>query len=117
MDVVHGGHFLTPLLVRIMKLPERGANIPVVLRVTNEQQTARPHRPDDGVASSDRGDHPRTRQFALDGGLVEQSGPGRVDFSLQADSHGSLHYSDVACFSRCWLISQSSAGAGFGSRQ
>jgi hypothetical protein len=97
MDVVHGDHLLTPFLVRIMKLPERGANLPVVLHVTNEKHTGRPARRtmvwrrQIGATILD------TRQFARDGRLVEQSGPGSVEFALQSDNRGSLHYSDVAC--------------------
>lgn len=32
MDVVHGNHFLTPLLIRVMKPPASRTNLPVVLR-------------------------------------------------------------------------------------
>ena len=96
MDVVHGDRLLTPLLIRIMKLPARGTNLPVVLHVMTEpvNQLAQPTmvwRRQIGTTVLD------TRQFARDGRLVEQSGPGNVEFALQADSHGSLHYSDVAC--------------------
>ena len=96
MDVVHGDDVLTPLLVRMMKLPASGTNLPVVLGVTNE-----PRRADAGTAMVWRRQIGATvldtRQFARDGRLVEQSGPGTVEFALQADDNGSLHYSDVAC--------------------
>ena len=97
MDVVHGDHFLTPLLIHIMKLPAKGANLPVVLRVTNEPRTNHRVRPtmvwrrQIGTTVLD------TRQFARANRLVEQSGPGTIEFALQADTQGSLHYSDVAC--------------------
>src|SRR5688572_21557427 len=93
MDVVHGDHFLAPLLVRMMKLPASGTNLPVALNVTNEPRsadagTAMVWRRQIGATVLD------TRQFARDGRLVEQSGPGTVEFALQADDNGSLHYSD-----------------------
>ena len=37
MDVIHGDHVVTPFLVRIMKLPAKGTNLPVALRVTNKE--------------------------------------------------------------------------------
>ena len=96
MDVVHGDHFLTPLLVRMMTLPTSGTNLPVVLHVTNEllRADARPTmtwRRQIGATVLD------TRQFARAGRLVEQSGPGAVEFALHVDRSGSLQYEDVTC--------------------
>jgi hypothetical protein len=97
MDVVHGDHVFTPLLIHIMKLPEKGTNLPVVLHVTSEPRAndrvraTMVWRRQIGATVLD------TRQFARNERLVEQSGPGTIEFALQADTHGSLHYSDVAC--------------------
>lgn len=97
MDVVHGDHFLTPLLIYIMKLPAKGTHLPVVLHLTNEPRAKHPvistmvWRRQIGATILD------TRQVARNDRLVEQSGPGTIEFALQADAHGSLHYSDVAC--------------------
>jgi hypothetical protein len=97
MDVVHGDHLLTPLLIRMMKLPAKGTNLPVVLHVMNEPRANDRVRPtmvwqrQIGATVLD------TRQFARNERLVEQSGPGTIEFALQADAHGSLHYVDVAC--------------------
>jgi hypothetical protein len=88
MDVVHGHHFLTPLLVRIMKLPSQGRNLRVVLQVTKEPTTMSWRR-QIGATVLD------TRQFARAGRLVEQSGAGTVEFALRVDSSGGLHYEDV----------------------
>ena len=96
MDVVHGDHILTPLLIRMMKLPASGTNLPVILNVTNE-----PRRADAGTAMVWRRQIGATvldtRQFARAGRLVEQSGPGAVEFALHVDRSGNLQYEDVSC--------------------
>ena len=38
-----------------------------------------------------------TRQFSRAGRLVEQSGPGCVEFALRTEDDGSLRYETVAC--------------------
>jgi hypothetical protein len=97
MEVAHGRHFLTPLLVRIMQLPAAGKNVPVVLHVTNETRNGQQGsatmswRRQIGATVLD------TRQFARDERLVEQSGPGCVEFALRTGDDGSLRYEAVAC--------------------
>ena len=95
MDVVHGQHVLTPLLVRMMKLPSQGKSLPVVLQVTNEPGTG--GRPRTMSWRRQIGSTVlNTRQFARAGRLVEETGAGAVEFALQVDSSGGLHYADVA---------------------
>ena len=97
MDVVHGNHVLTSLLVRIMKLPATGTDVAVVLQVANEPHTGPGARStmvwrrQIGATVLD------TRQFARHGRLVEQSGPGTVEFMLDVACDGSLRYESVTC--------------------
>jgi Domain of unknown function (DUF4166) len=97
MDVVHGDYFLTPLLVRVMKLPWKGTNLHVSLHVTNEPHTSPSVRTTMSWRRQIGATVLDTRQLSRDGRLVEQSGPGTIEFALHTDSQGSLHYSDIAC--------------------
>jgi hypothetical protein len=108
MDVVHGDHFLTPLLILMMKLPASGTNLPVVLNVTNEpiagSERTRPTRAETDPLRTTMSWHRQigkkvlhTRQLALRQHLVEQSGPGCVEFALRTEDDGSLRYEAVAC--------------------
>ena len=92
VDVVHGAHPLTSLIVRAMKLPAPGAQ-PVMLHVA--LASASPAATMTwtrriGITSLD------TRQFARRGRLVEQSGPGTVEFVLRVDD-GALLYEQTRC--------------------
>ena len=95
VDVVHGRHLLTPILIWLMNLPQAGSHVPVDLRVTPDGQAS------DTVAPVMRwtrqiGTHAlHTRQFSRDGYLVEASGPGRVTFALQVVDEA-LEYEDVS---------------------
>jgi hypothetical protein len=78
-----------------MKLPSQGQNLPVVLQVTTEPGTGRlpstmSWRRQIGATVLD------TRQFARAGRLVEETVAGAVEFTLQVDSSGGLHYTEVA---------------------
>lgn len=83
-DVVHGSNRLTPILVRLMKLPAAGTSLPVDLLVVLEPSPA------GSISASMRWTRRigrstlETRQFARGGLLVEESGSGRMIFSLQA---------------------------------
>jgi hypothetical protein len=94
LDVVHGTHRVTPILVALMKLPAAGIRVPVVLGVVSG-----PARLDSGQFAMrwERriGHTPlSTCQYARRGFLVEESGLGRVVFSLRA-ANGSLLYEDA----------------------
>jgi hypothetical protein len=91
MDVRHGRHVLTPFLVRAMHLPAEGLGQRVLLSVTVDD------------APAQWGDLLRwsrrigttlltTRQFSRNRRLVEESGPGSVEFELFVDDQGSLVY-------------------------
>jgi hypothetical protein len=97
MDVVHGDRFLTPLLVLLMKLPAQGTQLPVILHVSNASTgghggaVAMVWRRQIGATVLD------TRQFVRAGRLIEQSGPGSVEFTLRVADHGSLQYDSTRC--------------------
>ena len=95
VDVRHGHHVLTPFLVRAMRLPAEGHGQPVVLTVTLDE------------GSTQRGALMRwsrrigttllaTRQFSRNRRLVEERGPGSVEFELRVDEDGSLLYQHAA---------------------
>jgi hypothetical protein len=89
VDVVHGSHPLTPLIVRAMKLPAAGSAQPVLLHVTSAAAgMIWTRRIGDTVLD--------TRQFARQGRLVERSGPGTVEFVLRVDD-GALVYAPAGC--------------------
>jgi len=101
MDVVHGDRLLTPLLVLLMKLPAQGTQLPVVLHVSNAS-TGGDGGHGGAVAMVWRrqigGTVLDTRQFARAGRLVEQSGPGTVEFALQATADGALQYESTGAW-------------------
>jgi len=92
VDVVHGAHPLTPLIVRAMKLPAPGAQ-PVMLHVAMA-----PASPAATMAWTRRigGTSLDTRQYARQGRLVERNGPGTVEFVLRVDD-GALLYEPAGC--------------------
>ena len=87
LDVEHGSHPLTPLLVRLLKLPACGDAQPVRLEVVGEGA---------GVAWMRRigATVLRTVQHARGNRIVERSGLGRVEFELHAVD-GALEYRQV----------------------
>lgn len=89
VDVVHGDHALTPLFVRVLKLPAAGAAQAVSLRLGLTAPASAPATMTwpRQIGNARLG----TRQFARDGCLVEQSGPGVIEFSLRVDE-GELCY-------------------------
>jgi len=92
VDVVHGAHPLTPLIVRAMKLPAPGAQ-PVMLHVAMASAS-----PAATMAWTRRigGTSLDTRQYARQGRLVERNGPGTVEFVLRVDD-GALLYEPAGC--------------------
>ncbi len=100
MDVVHGGHPLTPLFVRAMKLPSQGASLPVTLRVAFERRsTGGNDTSPEAVLVWQRQIGKtglETRQCARHQRLIEKSGAGSVEFVLHADPYGGLRYEHAA---------------------
>jgi hypothetical protein len=91
MDVWHGRHVLTPFLVRVMHLPAEGQGQPVLLSVTVDD--ARGKWGDLFCWSRRIGATLlTTRQFSRNRRLVEESGPGSLEFELFVDEQGSLVY-------------------------
>ena len=91
MNVRHGRHVLTPFFVRAMHLPAEGPGQPVLLSVTVDDLP--PKR--GGLLRWSRrigSTLLATRQFSRNGRLVEESGPGSVEFELFVDDQGSLVY-------------------------
>lgn len=88
LDVEHGRHWLTPLLVRLMSLPAAGRGQPVRLEVaavgTQLEWVRR-------IGSSVL----RTRQEALGPRLIERHRLGRVMFALVVDG-GALVYRQIS---------------------
>ena len=94
-DVVHGTHRVTRILVALMKLPAAGRRVPVTLSMAYD-----PARTNTGSFTLrwERriGQTPLcTHQHAHRGFLVEESGPGRMVFSLRA-ANGCLLYEHAA---------------------
>ena len=92
VDVVHGAHPLTPLIVRAMKLPAPGAQ-PVMLHVAMASASPAATMAWTRRIGSTSLD---TRQYARQGRLVERSGPGTVEFVLRVDD-GALLYEQTGC--------------------
>jgi hypothetical protein len=88
LDVEHGSHPLTPLLVRLLKLPARGYAQRVRLEVGEEAGGAIVWRRQVGRSVL------RTIQHAHQGRIVERSGLGRIGFDLHVRD-GSLEYQQV----------------------
>jgi hypothetical protein len=84
VDVEHGIHWLTPLMVRLMRLPSAGPNQSVKLNVDARDANFEWNRT---IGNSTF----RTYQHASDNKLVERNGPGSVSFQLEI-LNGSLHY-------------------------
>jgi hypothetical protein len=97
VHVVHGAHILTPLLVRMMNLPAAGTSSPVTLVVNVDV----PASGGNAVAMTWMRQigttRLHTRQFASGGRLVECSGPGHIEFSLQVNESGALLYQRTRC--------------------
>jgi hypothetical protein len=96
VDVAHGAHPLTPLFVRAMNLPAAGRSEPVTLLVAIDSAAVRSAPTmrwmrQIGTACL------KTQQFARQGCLVEQSGAGRIEFSLRVDESGALLYQSTRC--------------------
>jgi hypothetical protein len=98
LDVVHGAHPFTPLIVRAMKLPAAGSQ-PVMLHVALASDAPGASTATAatmtwtrriGITSLD------TRQYARQGRLVERSGRGAVEFVLRVDD-GALLYEQARC--------------------
>jgi hypothetical protein len=97
VDVTHGTHPLTPLIVRALTQPTAGKAQPVALRVALAG-AASSHAPAATMWWMRRiGDTQLdTRQYSKWGRLIEQSGPGAVEFVLRIEN-GALVYEAVAC--------------------
>lgn len=89
IDVVHGSHWLTRLLVGLFSLPAAGSAQPTVVRVADEVSAAghRQMRWSRLIGHSEL----QTRQSARRGLLVEQNGRGAVEFALR-EEQGALVY-------------------------
>lgn len=96
VDVTHGAHPLTPLFIRAMNLPAAGPSKPVTLVVDIDSSTpgTAPTMTWMRQIGETRLD---TRQFARQGHLVEEAGPGAVEFRLRVDEDGSLVYENARC--------------------
>jgi uncharacterized protein DUF4166 len=108
VEVVHGRHPLTPFFVSAMKLPSRGDALPVRLRIGSDPSARERNPSRDAVILFWRRQMGSTgldtRQYARHQRLVEESGPGSVEFVLHADADGSLRYEHAAsCFLRLRL--------------
>lgn len=87
LDVEHGSHTLTPLLIKILKLPAAGTAQVVRLEVVSAGEGLAWIRQIGSTVL-------RTVQHARRHRIVEQYGLGRVEFELRAE-HGSLEYRQV----------------------
>jgi hypothetical protein len=88
MNVTHGTHWLTPLLVALMTLPAAGSAQPVRLEVrATDAEVVWMRRIGRTVL--------RTRQRAVGSRIVEHHGAGDVTFDL-AIENGSLLYRQVS---------------------
>jgi len=89
MNIVHGSHGMTRLIVGLMGLPAAGSEKPVTLRVTEEAGRGGPRQMlwirEFGASSL------ITRQSARRGRLVERSGPGTIVYTLH-EKDGALVY-------------------------
>lgn len=88
LDVEHGSHWSSPLLIRLMTLPAAGRGQRVRLDVApagDEVEWVR------HIGASVL----RTRQRARGSLLVERHGPGEVSFELEVED-GALRYRQVA---------------------
>lgn len=83
-DVDHGSHWITPTLVKLLKLPNAGRAQRVQLEVTARDEELLWARRIGDVSL-------RTRQRALGSQIVEQAGLGSIVFDLAA-SDGALSY-------------------------
>jgi len=92
VDVVHGAHPLTALIVRAMKLAAPGAQ-PVMLHVAMASASSAATMAWTRRIGSTSLD---TRQYARQGRLVERNGPGTVEFVLRVDD-GALLYEPAGC--------------------
>jgi Domain of unknown function (DUF4166) len=88
LDVQHGSHALTPLLISILKLPAAGRAQPVRLEVIAAGMATVWMRRIGGTVL-------RTVQHARSRRIVEHHGIARVEFELQVDG-GSLEYRQAA---------------------
>lgn len=90
LDVEHGNSWLTPLLVKLLKLPAKGRNQHVDLRLESCPRGR-------GILWSRRiGNSPlKTRQVARGPFLIERSGVGSVVFELSC-ANGALMYRQVS---------------------
>jgi hypothetical protein len=89
MDVVHGAHAFTPLLVWLMRLPAPGSGQSVSLTVVNGEGVRMPRM----YWSRRIGNHVlRTQQSRWHGLLVERCAAGSVAFRLLAADDGALIY-------------------------
>ena len=84
LDVEHGSHALTPVLIRILKLPAAGNAQPVRLEVARDGDRLAWMRRIGPTAL-------HTVQHAHDSRIVEEHGIGRVEFDLHVQG-GSLEY-------------------------
>ena len=98
VDVVHGAHPLTPLIVRALKLPAVGPQ-PVLLKVALASAAPAAIAATAATMTWTRRigvTSLATRQYARQGRLVERSGPGTVEFVLSVEN-GSLLYQQSGC--------------------
>ena len=78
LDVEHGSHWLTPVLVKLLKLPAGGCGQRTRLEVASEGDELVWTRQIGAVTL-------RTRQRASTSHMVERIGPGRIAFQLTVD--------------------------------
>ena len=87
LDVEHGTHWLTPLMIRLLRLPSQGRGQPVRLDVASEgAEVAWTRRIGSRVL--------RTRQHASGRALVERHGVGCIAFALAVEDK-SLVYEQI----------------------
>jgi hypothetical protein len=84
LDVEHGSHWLTPLLIRVLKLPAAGRAQAVRLEVMPTGDRVIWMRQIGGTVL-------RTVQHARGDHIIEEHGLGRIAFALRVD-RGSLDY-------------------------
>jgi hypothetical protein len=96
VDVRHGRHALTPFFVRAMQLPAEGHGQPVFLTVTLDDTSPATGVPLMRWSRRIGATLLATRQFSRNHRLVEQMGPGSVEFELRVDEEGSLLYQHAA---------------------
>jgi Domain of unknown function (DUF4166) len=88
LRVEHGDHLLAPLLIKLLKLPPAGEGQPAALTVTSNGRCLNWIRQIGPVML-------RTEQHARRGRIIEDSGLGRVIFTLDVED-GALLYRQVS---------------------